>query len=116
MSNHCVKSVPNGVFSGPNFPALGLNAGKYGPEKTPYLDTFHAVNILISVTPDYIILFVKDIANKLSYLMWNDWSKDVRIAAAKCLGKTGNGKVLNCNDNIILFITVMLPLIICYFY
>ena len=25
-----------GVFS--------LNAGKYGPEKTPYLDTFHAVN------------------------------------------------------------------------
>ena len=25
-----------GVFS-------GLNAGKYGPEKTPYLDTFHAV-------------------------------------------------------------------------
>ena len=24
-----------GVFSGPN-------AGKYGPEKTPYLDTFHA--------------------------------------------------------------------------
>ena len=25
-----------GVFSGPN-------AGKYGPEKTPYLDTFHVV-------------------------------------------------------------------------
>ena len=25
-----------GVFSGPN-------TGKYGPEKTPYLDTFHAV-------------------------------------------------------------------------
>ena len=25
-----------GVFS-------GLNAGKYGPEKTPYVDTFHAV-------------------------------------------------------------------------
>ena len=28
-----------GVFSGPN-------AGKYGPEKTPYLDTFHAVFII----------------------------------------------------------------------
>ena len=27
-----------GVFSGPN-------TGKYGPEKTPYLDTFHAVQI-----------------------------------------------------------------------
>ena len=26
----------NGVFSGPN-------TGKYGPEKTTYLDTFHAV-------------------------------------------------------------------------
>ena len=22
----------------------GLNTGKYGPEKTPYLETFHAVN------------------------------------------------------------------------
>ena len=39
------------VFSGPYFPVFGLNtnsvfspnAGKYGPEKTPYLDTFHAV-------------------------------------------------------------------------
>ena len=43
-----------GVFAGPYCPALGLNntkhlsvfspnAGKYGPEKTPYLDSFHAV-------------------------------------------------------------------------
>ena len=34
-----------GIFSGPYFPAFGLNthAGKYRPEKTPYLDTFHAV-------------------------------------------------------------------------
>ena len=45
-----------GLFSGPYFPAFGLNterysypsifspnAGKYGQEKTPYLDTFHAV-------------------------------------------------------------------------
>ena len=31
------------VFSGPYFPVFGLNAGKYGTEKTPYLDTFHAV-------------------------------------------------------------------------
>ena len=30
------------VFSGPYFPVLGLNTGKYGPEKTPYFDTFHA--------------------------------------------------------------------------
>ena len=45
-----------GVFPGPYFPAFGLNTestpylsvfspnvGKYGPEKTPYLDTFCAV-------------------------------------------------------------------------
>ena len=32
-----------GVFSGPYFPAFGLNTGKYGPEETPYFDTFHAV-------------------------------------------------------------------------
>ena len=37
-----------GVFSGPNFPAFGPNAGKHGPEKTPYLDTFHAVNLIVS--------------------------------------------------------------------
>ena len=29
-----------GVFSGPN-------TGKYGPEKTPYLDTFHAVRFAL---------------------------------------------------------------------
>ena len=53
---HCVKSVHIRSFSGPYFPAFGLitkrceylsvfspNAGKYAPEKTPYLDTFHVV-------------------------------------------------------------------------
>ena len=35
-----------GVFSGPYFPVFGLNTGKYGPEKTPYLDTFHALCIV----------------------------------------------------------------------
>ena len=47
-----------GVFSDLYFSAFGLNteryylsvfspnAGKYGPEKTPYLDTFHAVQSL----------------------------------------------------------------------
>ena len=41
---HYVQSVQKyGVFSDPYFPVFGLNTGKYGPEKTPYLDTFHAV-------------------------------------------------------------------------
>ena len=47
-----------GVFSGPYFPVFGLNTeiysvnyvfspntGKYGPEKIPYVDTFHVVEV-----------------------------------------------------------------------
>ena len=32
-----------GAISGPYFPVFALNTEKYGPEITPYLDTFHAV-------------------------------------------------------------------------
>ena len=32
-----------GVLSSPYFPIFSPNTGKCGPEKTPYLDTFHAV-------------------------------------------------------------------------
>ena len=32
------------VICGPCFPVFELNAGKYGPEITLYLDTFHAVD------------------------------------------------------------------------
>ena len=32
-----------GVFSGPHFPVFSPNTGKYGPEKTPYLDTSRSV-------------------------------------------------------------------------
>ena len=39
-----MRKVPKyGVISGPYFPVFGLNTGKYGPEITLYLDTFHAV-------------------------------------------------------------------------
>ena len=51
----CVKGVYR-VFSGPYFPVFGLNmeiyreisvfspnTEKYGPEKNPHLDSFHAV-------------------------------------------------------------------------
>ena len=37
-----------GVFSGPYFPEFSPNTRKYGPEKAPYLDTFHAVDYFIS--------------------------------------------------------------------
>ena len=43
---HCVKNRPNTeFFSGPHFPEFGRSTGKYGPEKTPYLDTSHVVYI-----------------------------------------------------------------------
>ena len=32
-----------GVISGPYFPVFSPNTGKYGPEITPYLKTFHVV-------------------------------------------------------------------------
>ena len=35
-----------GVFPGPYFPVFSPNTGKYRPEKTPYLDNFHAVKHL----------------------------------------------------------------------
>ena len=38
-----------GVISGPYFPVFRLNTGKYGPEITPYLDTFHAVLYIVTL-------------------------------------------------------------------
>ena len=46
------RKVSNyGVFSGPYFPLLRLNTGKYGPEKTPYLDAFHVVQLMQNPIP-----------------------------------------------------------------
>ena len=38
-----------GVISGPYFPAFSLKIGKYEPEITSYLDTFHAVMLFSTV-------------------------------------------------------------------
>ena len=51
LCQNCVKSVQIRSFSGPLFPVFGRSkspyiSGKYGPEKTPYLDTFHTVQVL----------------------------------------------------------------------
>ena len=35
------------VISGPYFPVFSPNTGQYGPEITPYLDTFHAVTYFL---------------------------------------------------------------------
>lgn len=37
----------------------------------------------------------QDISQKLADLMWNDWNKEVRSAAAQALGKTGHGKIVH---------------------
>ena len=38
------KVFKYGVSSGPYFPIFNPNTGKYGPEKTPYLDTSRSAN------------------------------------------------------------------------
>ena len=43
LKNTAWKMSKYGVFSGPYYPVFGINTGKYGPEKAPYLNTFHAV-------------------------------------------------------------------------
>ena len=57
--SHSWKVSKYGDFSGPYFLVFGLNTeiysvfstntGKYGPEKTPYLDTFHAVSCPLAI-------------------------------------------------------------------
>ena len=51
------KVFKYGVFYGPYFPVLVLNTGKNGPEKIPYLDTFHELDVLMwSLKKDVLIL------------------------------------------------------------
>ena len=45
MTNTAWKVSKHGVFSGPCFPEFAVNTKKYGPEKIPYLETFHVVKI-----------------------------------------------------------------------
>ena len=61
----CEKCPNTEFFFGPYFPAFGQNTErysvfspntrKYGPEKTPYLDAFHAV-LLLRLNTNYIVL------------------------------------------------------------
>ena len=52
-----------GVLSGPYFSVFGANTEKYGPEKTPYLDTFHTVCIF------YIQIEVNDAGDRLPAIL-----------------------------------------------
>ena len=47
-----------GVFSGSHIPVFGPNAGKHGPEKTPYLNNFHVVRLKTNKIKDRCSLIV----------------------------------------------------------
>ena len=47
--NTAWKVSKDGIFSGPYFPVFSANTEKCGPEKTPSLDTFHAVKVLFRI-------------------------------------------------------------------
>ena len=60
MLHHCVKSVCIGIYSGPYFPAFGLNTDRYSVSRriqsecgkirtriNPNMDTFYAVSLLL---------------------------------------------------------------------
>ena len=65
------------AFSGPHFPVFGLNTvfspntGKYGQEKTPYLDSFHAVHELLmspnQIYPIFWINILQDLHGQSSH-------------------------------------------------
>ena len=44
LKSHNVKSIQILSCFWSLFSCIGLNTGKYGPEKTPYLNTFHPVS------------------------------------------------------------------------
>ena len=46
---NCVKSVQIEVFSGPYIPVFSSNTGKFGPGKTPYLDTFPLCHLKFNI-------------------------------------------------------------------
>ena len=67
-----------GVFPGLYFSAFSPNTGKYGPEKTPYLDTFHAVsrthNSISSKLPSQELQSVLRTVSKFRCMMFT-WNK-----------------------------------------
>ena len=56
-----------GFFSGTYFSVFGVNTGNYGPEKTPYLDNFHTVD-LEKIFYVFVVKVEVIICDYLSYL------------------------------------------------
>ena len=66
------KVSKHGFFSAPN-------TCKYGPEKTPYLGTFHAVVLLCSHTSRNVFLFISNSLAVLGNLLQFKNSMEVKI-------------------------------------
>ena len=67
-----------GVFSGPYFPVFGLNTGKYGLEKTTYLDTFYAVflaQLLLEIYVNIACFSLTEIWKRTRSLIFNKAAK-----------------------------------------
>ena len=64
--NTAWKVSKYGAFPGPYFLAFSPNAGKDGPEKTPYLDIFHEVLVfeLSMSLPLCILRYLKNLWRK----------------------------------------------------
>ena len=60
---HCVKSVQVRSFF---WPVFSPNAGKCGPEKTPYLDSFHAVAEWLTDERRLRLIFSRDHCQRFS--------------------------------------------------
>ena len=113
-----------GVFSGPYFPAFGLNmertgvslriqaeSGKILTKKTPYLDTFHAVNKVhhqpfLNKLPNNLKLLKEQFyLSKLNELVMNK-NKNINYSSLQKKGwKNKNGFIIK-NNRLIPFIVV----------
>ena len=88
--HHCVTSVQIRSFF---WSVFSPNAGKYGPEKTPYLDTFHVVHFTISkmilsktsisFSPEHVLRHSKP-GKKLDFFQYRAYS-DPKLCILECL-------------------------------
>ena len=79
MEYQCVKSVQRRIFFWSVFSRIGSNTWKYGAEKTPYLDTFHAVYMVPSIPLYFIQLTIYYVISVILlqiiiFMIWS-WSK-----------------------------------------
>ena len=73
---HCVKVSKYGVFSGPYCPVFSLKTGKYGPKKTPHLDTFHTVQRINNSSCSVMTVHAKvNTAQKMTFSIKDFFSK-----------------------------------------